>query len=160
MLWYFSHPTSDTDTLFDQAVRDHFAVLHLENPNVMLHRHGYTLMGAEYMFIPIAMLASYDGCVAIDLPNGRWSAAVGKEVNWFAQNHRPVFRLQYEHTADDQWSFVLATMSAIDSADICSVEQTRALVRYYQHRPLGGRSQNDRLTGRHNPTREQIAKCN
>ena len=144
MRWYFARPTSDTNTKFDATVRDHFSIIQLENPNATLHQHGFSALGIEYLFYALAMLPAYDGCVALDLPNGRWSAAVCREVNWFLQHRRPVFKLRWDVTPDDEWSFCLELL-AVPITESCSVDETRALVHYYQQRPLGGRSYEDRL---------------
>lgn len=144
MRWYFARPTSDTDTEFEVTARQHFTSIQLENPNATLHQHGFSALGMEYLFYALAMLPAYDGCVALDLPNGQWSAGVARETNWFLQHHRPVFRLCYDVTPDDEWSFCLEVMSS-PITDSCSVEHTRALVHYYKERPFGGRSYQDRL---------------
>ena len=155
MRWYFSHPTSDTNTAFDLAVREHFAILHLENPNVGLHQTGYLKLGIEYLFFAMATLPAYDGCIALSLPNERWSTAVSREVKWFQQHRRPVLQLNYETAIDDTWSFTLTLLDKpIELA--CTVEQTRALVHYYQGREHGGRSYHDFCAGRHDPTWEEL----
>ena len=152
MRWYFSRPTSDTNTDFEDIVRRHFLMLHLENPNAHLHQKGFSTMGTEYLFFAIAMLPAYDCCLALELPNGMWSAAVSREVNWFYQNRRPVFKLCCDRVPEkDQWSFHLKLLSA-PILECCTIEQTRALVRYYQKRPLGGRSYTDHCEGLHAPS--------
>ena len=150
MRWYFSRPTSDTDTAFESAIREHFSIFHLENPNATLHQKGYSTMGIEYLYFAIAMLPAYDGCIALDLPNGRWSAGVSREVNWFLQYQRPVMRVRYKITPEDQWSFRLELLTA-PLVEPYSVEQTRAFVHYYQGRPHGGRSYDDQRRGLHTP---------
>jgi hypothetical protein len=151
MRWYFSRPTSDTNTEFETIIRRHFCMLHLENPNAHLHQIGYSSMGIDYLFFAIAMLPAYDACIALELPNGMWSNGVSREVNWFHKNRRPVFKLCYDQTPDYEWTFHLKLLSE-PIGECCTVEQTRALVHYYQSRPLGGRSHADHCERLHAPS--------
>jgi hypothetical protein len=139
MRWYFSRPTSDSDTAFEQAVFEQFAPLNLENPNSELHRTGYASHGIDYLLIALSILPTYDGCICTKLPNGLWSAGVVREVGWFLKNHRMVFEL-FPVVQDGGWHFHLERLTAINLARACTIEQTRALVHYYQKRPDGGRS--------------------
>jgi hypothetical protein len=157
MRWYLSHPTSDAGSRFEAATRAHFSPLglDLETPNAALHQTGYARLGIAYLDFALAVLPLYDGCVAVTLPLGRWSHAVAQEVNWFIQHERPVFRLLYTVSPDDNWSFTLALIAApIAPADICSVAETRALVRYYRARPHAGRSYAELD---HCPSQEEIS---
>ena len=108
-------------------------------------------MGIEYLFFAIAMLPAYDGCIALTLPNGQWSAGVTREVNWFLDHRRPVFQLYHELRPDNAFSFRLELLSE-RIIEPCTVEQTRALVHYYQGRPFGGRSYVDQCRGLHEPS--------
>lgn len=150
MRWYFARPTSDNGTEFETAIREHFAVFHLENPNATLHLNGYSAVGIEYLFFAIAMLPAYDGCIAIELPNGQWSTGVTREVNWFLRHERPVLHLCYDVKQNETWTFHLKLLTALIH-DTYTVEQTRAFIHYYQKRPLGGRSYADREIGAHAP---------
>ena len=139
MRWYFSRPTSDSDTAFEEAVLDHLALFNLENPNKDLHRTGYTQHGIEYLFFALSILPAYDGCICMKLPNGMWSAGVAREVSWFIKHKRVVLEL-FAQPVDDHWEFHLVRLQSLNLARVCTVEQTRALVHHYQTRPNGGRS--------------------
>ena len=155
MRWYFARPTSDHQTAFECAIREHFSVFNLENPNASLHLHGYSAVGIEYLFFALAMLPAYDGCIALELPNGQWSTAVTREVNWFLRNNRPVLHLCHDAKPDDTWSFHLELLTA-PIYETYSIEQTRAFVHYYQTRPFGGRSYADRENGANYPNWSDI----
>jgi hypothetical protein len=140
MRWYFSRPTSDSDTAFEQAVFAHFRQLNLENPNAELHRTGYTRHGVDYLFFAISILPAYEGCICCKLPNGIWSAGVAREVSWFLRHDRIVLELYNEIAPGGGWVFTLARLQELNLARVCTVDQTRALVHYYQQRRDGGRS--------------------
>src|ERR1044072_586842 len=120
MRWYFSRPTSDGDTAFEQAVFDEFAPLALENPNKDLHRTGFTQHGIDYLLLALAVLPNYDGCICCKLPNGLWSAGVVHEVGWFLQQNLMVFEL-FPVVGGPGWLFYLDLLSAMNFDGRCTI---------------------------------------